>query len=79
MEFGKKIAKPKKLKQLSQIALAEATGIFIDSIFKHERRNVTSTGSTKCIVDASGFSLVSINLVMVKDKKYQIGWKRLLR
>jgi len=46
MKLGEKITKLKKLKSLSQVALAEATGISRDAISKYER-----------VADALGVSL----------------------
>lgn len=58
MKFGEKITKLKKLKNLSQVALAEATGISRDAISKYERGDsVPSVDYAKRIADALGVSL----------------------
>jgi transcriptional regulator with XRE-family HTH domain len=58
MKFGEKITKLKKLKSLSQVALAEATGISRDAISKYERGDsVPSVDYAKRIADALGVSL----------------------
>lgn len=58
MKLGEKITKLKKLKNLSQVALAEATGISRDAISKYERGDsVPSVDYAKRIADALGVSL----------------------
>jgi len=58
MKLGEKITKLKKLKHLSQVALAEATGISRDAISKYERGDSTpSVDYAKRIADALGVSL----------------------
>lgn len=58
MKLGEKITKLKKLKSLSQVALAEATGISRDAISKYERGDsVPSVDYAKRIADALGVSL----------------------
>ncbi len=58
MKLGEKITKLKKLKNLSQVALAEATGISRDAISKYERGDsIPSVDYAKRIADALGVSL----------------------
>lgn len=58
MKLGEKITKLKKLKKLSQVALAEVTGISRDAISKYERGDsVPSVEYAKRIADALGVSL----------------------
>jgi len=58
MKFGEKITKLKKLKNLSQVALAETTGISRDAISKYERGDsMPSVDYAKRIADALGVSL----------------------
>jgi transcriptional regulator with XRE-family HTH domain len=58
MKFGEKITQLKKAKNLSQIALAEATGISRDAISKYERGDaVPSVEYAKRIADVLGVSL----------------------
>ncbi|MEE9362070.1 MAG: helix-turn-helix transcriptional regulator [Cellulophaga sp.] len=58
MKFGEKITKLKKQKKLSQVALAETTGISRDAISKYERGDsVPSVDYAKRIADALGVSL----------------------
>lgn len=58
MKLGEKITKLKKLKNLSQVALAEVTGISRDAISKYERGDsVPSVDYAKRIADALGVSL----------------------
>ena len=58
MKFGEKITKLKKLKNLSQVALAKITGISRDAISKYERGDsVPSVDYAKRIADALGVSL----------------------
>lgn len=58
MKFGEKITQLKKIKNLSQIALAEATGISRDAISKYERGDaVPSVEYAKRIADVLGVSL----------------------
>jgi len=58
MRLGEKITKLKKLKNLSQVALAEATGISRDAISKYERGDsIPSVDYAKRIADALGVSL----------------------
>ena len=58
MKLGEKITKLKKLKNLSQVALAEATGISRDAISKYERGDsMPSVDYAKRIADALGVSL----------------------
>lgn len=58
MKLGEKITKLKKLKNLSQVALAEATGISRDAISKYERGDsVPSVDYAKRIADALSVSL----------------------
>ncbi len=58
MKLGEKITKLKKLKKLSQVALAEATGISRDAISKYERGDsVPSVDYAKRIADTLGVSL----------------------
>lgn len=58
MKLGEKITKLKKLKSLSQVALAEATGISRDAISKYERGDsVPSVDYAKRIADVLGVSL----------------------
>lgn len=58
MRLGEKITKLKKLKNLSQVALAEVTGISRDAISKYERGDsMPSVDYAKRIADALGVSL----------------------
>jgi transcriptional regulator with XRE-family HTH domain len=58
MKFGEKITKLKKLKKMSQVELAEKTGISRDAISKYERGDVSpSVEYAKRIADALGVSL----------------------
>lgn len=58
MKFGEKIAKLKKLKKMSQVELAEKTGISRDAISKYERGDVMpSIEYAKRIADVLGVSL----------------------
>lgn len=58
MKFGEKITQLKKAKNLSQIALAEATGISRDAISKYERGDaIPSVDYAKRIADVLGVSL----------------------
>jgi len=58
MKFGEKITKLKKAKKMSQVALAEKTGISRDAISKYERGDtVPSVDYAKRIADALGVSL----------------------
>jgi len=58
MKLGEKITKLKKLKNLSQVALAEATGISRDAISKYERGDsIPSVDYAKRIADTLGVSL----------------------
>ncbi|MDW3193119.1 MAG: helix-turn-helix transcriptional regulator [Cytophagales bacterium] len=58
MKLSEKITKLKKLKSLSQVDLAEATGISRDAISKYERGDVMpSVEYAKRIADALGVSL----------------------
>lgn len=58
MKLGEKITKLKKLKSLSQVALAEATGISRDAISKYERGDsIPSVDYAKRIADALEVSL----------------------
>lgn len=58
MRLGEKITKLKKLKNLSQVALAEATGISRDAISKYERGDsIPSVDYAKRIADVLGVSL----------------------
>lgn len=58
MKFGEKITKLKKLKKMSQVELAEKTGISRDAISKYERNDVQpSVEYAKRIADALGVSL----------------------
>jgi len=58
MKLGEKITKLKKQKKLSQVALAETTGISRDAISKYERGDsVPSVDYAKRIADALGVSL----------------------
>jgi transcriptional regulator with XRE-family HTH domain len=58
MKFGEKISKLKKAKKLSQIELANLTGISRDAISKYERGDVLpSVEYAKRIADALGVSL----------------------
>ena len=58
MGLGEKITKLKKLKNLSQVALAEATGISRDVISKYEHGDsVPSVDYAKRIADALGVLL----------------------
>ena len=58
MKFGEKITQLKKAKNLSQIALAEATGISRDAISKYERGDaIPSVEYAKRIADVLGVSL----------------------
>ena len=68
MNFGEKITKLKKQKNLSQVALAEITGISRDAISKYERGDaVPSVEYAKRIADALGVSLD--HLVSENDKE----------
>jgi transcriptional regulator with XRE-family HTH domain len=58
MKFGEKITKLKKLKKMSQVELAEKTGISRDAISKYERGDVMpSIEYAKRIADVLGVSL----------------------
>ena len=58
MKFGEKISKLKKLKKMSQVELAEKTGISRDAISKYERGDVMpSVEYAKRIADVLGVSL----------------------
>lgn len=58
MKFGEKITKLKKLKKMSQVELAEKTGISRDAISKYERGDVMpSIEYAKRIADILGVSL----------------------
>ncbi len=58
MKLGEKISHYKKIKNLSQIALAEATGISRDAISKYERGDaIPSVEYAKRIADILGVSL----------------------
>ena len=58
MKFGEKITKLKKLKKMSQVELAEKTGISRDAISKYERGDVSpSVEYAKRIAEALGVSL----------------------
>ena len=58
MKFGEKITKLKKAKKMSQVTLAEKTGISRDAISKYERGDtVPSVDYAKRIADALGVSL----------------------
>lgn len=58
MKLGEKITKLKKLKKMSQVELAEKTGISRDAISKYERDGVLpSVEYAKRIADALGVSL----------------------
>lgn len=58
MKFGEKISKLKKLKKMSQVELAEKTGISRDAISKYERGDVIpSIEYAKRIADVLGVSL----------------------
>jgi transcriptional regulator with XRE-family HTH domain len=58
MKFGEKITKLKKLKKMSQVELAEKTGISRDAISKYERGDVSpSLEYAKRIAEALGVSL----------------------
>lgn len=58
MGLGEKISKIKKLKKMSQVELAEQTGISRDAISKYERGEVSpSVDYAKRIADALGVSL----------------------
>ncbi|MFK6999648.1 helix-turn-helix domain-containing protein [Flavobacterium oreochromis] len=58
MKFGEKITQLKKAKNLSQIALADATGISRDAISKYERGDaIPSVEYAKRIADVLGVSL----------------------
>ena len=58
MRLGEKITRLKKLKNLSQVALAEATGISRDAISKYERGDsIPSVDYAKRIAEALGVSL----------------------
>jgi len=58
MKLGEKITKLKKIKNLSQVALAEVTGISRDAISKYERGDsIPSVDYAKRIADALGVSL----------------------
>ena len=58
MKFGEKITKLKKLKKMSQVELAEKTGISRDAISKYERGDVLpSVEYAKRIAEALGVSL----------------------
>ena len=58
MKLGEKITKLKKIKNLSQVALAEATGISRDAISKYERGDsIPSVDYAKRIADTLGVSL----------------------
>ena len=58
MKLGEKITKLKKLKNLSQVTIAEATGISRDAISKYERGDsIPSVDYAKRIADVLGVSL----------------------
>ena len=58
MKFGEKLAHIKKQKNISQVALAQATGISRDAISKYERGEVMpSVEYAKRIADALSVSL----------------------
>lgn len=58
MRFGEKITKLKKLKKMSQVELAEKTGISRDAISKYERGDVSpSVEYAKRIAEVLGVSL----------------------
>ena len=58
MRLGEKITRLKKLKNLSQLAFAEATGISRDAISKYERGDsIPSVDYAKRIADILGVSL----------------------
>lgn len=70
MKLGEKITKLKKLKNLSQVDLAEATGISRDAISKYERGDaIPSVQYAKKIADALG---VSLDYLVSDDDKEEV-------
>lgn len=70
MKFSEKITKLKKLKNLSQVDLAETTGISRDAISKYERGDsVPSVEYAKRIADALG---VSLDYLVSDDDKEEV-------
>ena len=70
MKLGEKITKLKKLKNLSQVDLAEVTGISRDAISKYERGDaIPSVQYAKKIADALG---VSLDYLVSDDDKEEV-------
>lgn len=70
MKLGEKIAQLKKNKNLSQIALAEATGISRDAISKYERGDaIPSVEYAKRIADVLG---VSLDFLVSEESKEEL-------